>query len=164
MRRSGAETQGSAPVLFSPGRQWLPLTPRTGRIPAISPPGDARTSLDRYAVIPARPEGCGRASNPKADIVVAVAGVVPVAVGGAEVVRIVVPGAAAQHTPSVRDGPQECYNAKGPCSRPCGELKPIYWLSSSDCRVDGAALIHPTRLREVSESNRHPQPMAWQFP
>ena len=39
----------------------------------------------------------GRTQHPKTDIVVAVVGIVPVAVRGARILWIVVPGAAAQH-------------------------------------------------------------------
>ncbi len=42
----------------------------------------------------------GRTTNAKPKVVVAVVGIVVVAVGGARVVLVVVPGAAAQHTPS----------------------------------------------------------------
>ena len=46
----------------------------------------------------------GRTHHTKTDVVVTVVGIVPVAVGGARIVWIVVPGAAAQHTKRAHRG------------------------------------------------------------
>src|SRR5512144_3254726 len=71
VRTAAGRTRSSWPVLDAPFRHTRSVRERSGS------------------------GGCGRAGNPEALIVVPIIGLVPVAVGRAEVPRIVVPGAAA---------------------------------------------------------------------
>ena len=86
---------------------------------------DRPWTLGRAPGGPMRPpaRAVERAGNTEAVVVVPVPGGVPVAVGGAEVPRVVVPGAAAQHTPAggrsgFRDGSNHPAPKEGPAQAP----------------------------------------------